>query len=136
MKVTVYTDASLRGKKATWAVWLRSNKGRIVKSGKCPSWIKDINAAEIFAIYKGAQIAIKKWDATFLWVRTDSKTAITMLIKKGTIRTREDIQQARGLFQQLDIDAHFKHIKAHGNGETIQSYINNECDRRAGRRHR
>ena len=39
---------------AAGAAWLRSCEGRLVRSGLCPSYVSDANAAEPAAIFAGA----------------------------------------------------------------------------------
>src|SRR5438309_4046837 len=77
MWVTAYTDASYRpisrerrrAERAAgipshpggWAVWVRSDLGRIVRNGPCPDFVHDSNSAELYAVYMAVKLTIETW---------------------------------------------------------------------------
>lgn len=63
MWVTLYTDASFRSQ-GGWGIWLRSELGRIVRSGECPKAVDDSAAAEMYAALKGIEICLENWPET------------------------------------------------------------------------
>src|SRR5262245_41450797 len=98
--VTCYTDASFTKTAAGWGIWLRSARGRIVRQGACPPYVRSANEAEMAAIFAGIYLARRAWGAAVrgLVVYTDSQTAIDVLTRDakrsapGIARLRERIR--------------------------------------------
>jgi len=66
MWVTAYTDASFQPdvNRGGWAVWLRSERGRVIRSGQCPSTISDSMCAELYAIIMAIELTLAEWKDT------------------------------------------------------------------------
>jgi ribonuclease HI len=141
--VTCYTDASFRPSGAGWGVWLRSVLGRVVRQGPCPPYVKSALEAELAAIFAGVYLAWQTWRSSVrgIVVRTDCQTAIDWLslsqlsakmCKKwpGAARLHSKI---RSFVRECGIELDMRWVKGHQRTNTTQSYLNNACDKLAGR---
>ena len=139
MWVTLYTDASFNGTEGTWAIWLRSEKGRIVKSGKCPATVDDNNAAEMYAVLVGVTVALREWAVTDkifgIQINSDSHVVCTALYqwsKPNRHPTIARIQtKIRAILTEQDIRVRAKHVRGHQRSDNVRSWLNNRCDRMA-----
>lgn len=146
MWVTVYTDASHCPDTgvATWSFWARSEHGRIVKDGRCPSFVSDSNSAEMMAVYKATVAILRKWGDSGiegLLFNTDSKNAIYFLKYKSTAenskskKKNEYLRIRRELYVLLDkveCKIKFKHIKGHQRkSKNVRTWLNNTVDERS-----
>jgi len=140
--VTCYTDASFRPKGAGWAVWLRSLAGRVLRRGPCPPYVKNSLDAELSAIFAGVYVAWRTWGGAVrgVVIRTDCQSAIDLLSGvtisarfrrrwPGTIKLCTKI---RAFADEHDIELDLRWVKGHQKGNTVQAYLNKECDRLAG----
>ena len=140
--VTCYTDASFTRRAGGWGVWLRSARGRIVRQGACPPYVKSSDQAEMAAIFAGIYLAHRAWGAAVrgLVVYTDSQAAIGFLSKEaprarvqrkapGVMRLREKIQ---ALAEEHGIELDLRWVKGHQRTNTVRAYLNQQCDRLAG----
>lgn len=152
MWVTAYTDASFKERKhggtgGGWAVWLRSELGRVVDSGPAPAEIDDSLSAELYAVYRaiararshfgdskvtGVQInsdclAVR----SYIWPWSNGKTARPSLRYVKELIAQERDRKNSGLRPIL---LRFKHVKGHqgDTGET-RAWLNNKVDGYAGR---
>lgn len=143
MWVTIYTDASHMPStnKGTWAFWIRWEFGRIIKSGKFKDEITDSNKAEIRCILNAIYIAKKSIvdQIKGIVIVTDSKNAIQMLSfrkKKPNVLMKFAPELFTFDMMVKGLDIKFKHIKGHRGGRTMQSYINEQCDKMARKAHK
>ncbi len=133
MLVTIYTDASFKDGLGGWAVWIRSNEGRIVKAGRCPPYVTNALQAEVCAIYCGLHLAVKAWPhATAFLVRTDCQGAC---FDPRRPHRSEQLDRLRQLMSAVlgDRRLHHKWVKGHQRGNGVQAYLNRQCDLLAGR---
>lgn len=129
MLVTIYTDASYKDKKGSWAVYLVSDKGKITASGKI-DYADTNNIAEFIAIRESIKLAKLNWEGLIskIVVRTDSMMCCHMLwdhIKGGS--KNKHMKEIKKEILQLtnDIELEVKHI------ERDKNAINKKCDREA-----
>lgn len=137
MFVTAYTDASFH-QRGGWAVWLRSERGRIVRQGKCPDTITDSFAAELWAIKQALEISVAEWpEGEVVLINTDCLAAIDGLQPGAPNFGREelvDIQEAIESFVFANyLTLRFKHVKAHTGQSDVRSYINRAVDQKSRR---
>ena len=140
MWVTIYTDAGYRpmgDQRGGWAVWIRSELGRIVKAGPCPDYICGSLEAEVCAIYCGLHLATKAWpEATAFLVRTDCQGAC---FDPRSRRYAEDDNAALARLCRLMSETlgrrilRHKWVKGHQKNNSMQAYLNRQCDLLAGR---
>jgi ribonuclease HI len=140
--VTCYTDASFTPTAAAWGVWLRSARGRIVRHGACPPYVRSANEAEMAAIFAGVYLARRAWGAAVrgLVVYTDSQAAVDFLSGEalrariqrtapGVARLREKIRAFSG---EHGIELDLRWVKGHQPPNTVRAYLNAQCDQLAG----
>lgn len=121
---------------------MRSARGRIVRRGACPSYVRSANEAEMAAIFAGVYMAWKAWGAAVrgLVVYTDSQAAVGFLngealrprIQRhapGVARLRERIRAFAG---EHGIELDVRWVKGHQQTNTVRAYLNAQCDRLAG----
>jgi len=142
MWVTLYADASFSPSDGGgWGVWLRCERGRIVRRGKCPAFVKNSSEAELAAIYAGMSLALREWgnDVRGFQVRSDSQEALLQLhVVTGARLSR--LPRVRRLQMQLkallgpDIGIETKWVKGHRDPSSgSAAYLNDACDRLAKR---
>jgi ribonuclease HI len=130
--VTLYTDASFKNGQGSWACWIRSGKGRIVKNGPCPKEIQTSNQAELYAVFKALEIIKEELPKTVgIYLNSDSQ----LVCEKSLVGTSE-VQGASKKWQKaihsILIDQNWelktKHIKAHQKVQCTRTFINNKVD--------
>jgi ribonuclease HI len=136
MWVTLYSDASFNGREGSWAIWLRSEKGRIVKSGKCPVAVDDNNAAEMYAALVGITVALRDWGPlTGIQVNSDNQVVCTSLYswsKENRHPTILRIQtKIRQIVAESGVRIRTKHVRGHQRSDHTRAWLNNRCDRMA-----
>lgn len=132
--VTLYCDASYSGEHGgAWSIWLKSSEGRIIKSGKCPSDVRDAQAAEFYAAEMGVQIARREWSADGIQINTDCMAVVHGLGSGYRWSTRKDIRRAQDRIFKLGGRLRLKHVKAHTSGQDTRSYLNRQVDRYANK---
>ncbi len=141
--VTCYADASFSRKGGAWAVWLRCERGRIVRNGTCPRYVKDANAAELAALFAGMYVATSTWgsDVRGISLRSDSQAAIGLADPSATLARRDSYRRLQTKIRELvsshSLELDLRWVRGHqpiANG-TI-AYLNRECDRLAKRARR
>lgn len=135
MFVTAYTDASFN-QHGGWAVWLRSERGRVIRQGVCPSQVTDSFLAELWAIKQALEIAITEWpDTERVLINTDCLALVDALQPGAAYISREEaatIQEEIWAFAFAKyLTLHLKHVKAHTNGSDVRSYINRAVDQKS-----
>jgi ribonuclease HI len=142
--VTLYTDASYSPHKGgAWAVWLRSTRGRIVRSGRCPNYVRNSNDAEFAAIYAGIYLAICAWgrEVTGVLVRSDSEGALALARSAArparTRRMRGLQTKLRRLVEPSQVELELRWVKGHQpKSASTAAWLNGYCDRLARKRRR
>ena len=140
--VTCYTDASWyhHDKVGGWAVWIRSERGRIVKHGPCPGYIKNSMQAELAAIYAGIRLTMNYWpDTGRILVRSDCKAALQKLKEAKLGKTpRRDTNKALNpvtrlcwKIEDVDVEVVPKWVRGHATDGSVQTWLNNHCDAEA-----
>lgn len=129
---TLYTDASwCQDLGGAWAIWLRSEKGRIVQSGKCPPEIFDPTLAEFYAVLMGVQIASKAWAAQAVLINSDCMAVVQGLGSKYRWSSSKAVRRLQDKILRTGPLLRTKHVKAHTRGQDIRSYLNRQVDRLA-----
>ncbi len=121
-----------------WAAWLRCDKGRFVRRGRCPDYVKDSTAAELAAIFAGLHLARRQWGAlvTSVVVRSDCTGALALL-KPGARRSkRPDVRRLQERIETLarvtGWSLRTRWVKGHQRAKSsTAAYLNNACDRLA-----
>ena len=134
MRVTLYSDASFKDGKGTWAVYLRSQLGSVSKSGRCPETITDNNEAELYAVLAGIHLARHIWPSTEgFYVRSDSM--VVCRLNEGKKSRREGINRLAEAIKAIGLPLSIKHVKGHQGGKETAAYLNRHCDRLARQHH-
>ena len=139
MWITSYTDASFQRKVGgAWAVWLRSDEGRAVRRGVCPSYVRDSNAAELAAIYASVYIACRIWTSTTgVLICSDCQSALAAAEPSASLSAMPAMRRLQQRLRELASTKHlalrFKWVKGHQpmNAST-SAWLNNQVDRLAG----
>lgn len=138
MLTTLYTDASFHHetKNGGWAVWARSDRGRIVKSGPCPGYVDDSNDAELAAMFAGIYLIGQNWsDTNRILICSDSQTALRWVLDNERSR-RETTAKLQKMIRKQCIEHGFsitpRWVKGHSGAGTTQAYLNAKCDEFAG----
>ncbi len=139
MNVTCYTDASWsKGAGGAWAVWLRSDAGRVVRRGACPQYVKGSSQAELAAMFAGMYLAVRNWGAAVgsILICSDCTTALDALAPDARPSKRKDVrrlqERIRALLDEHDIRLETRHVRGHQDPtKNTQSFLNGQCDRMA-----
>jgi ribonuclease HI len=139
MWVTCYTDASFDGHTGAWAVWIRSSRGRIVRSGACPPYVKDSNAAELAAIFAGIHLALREWPGKVrgILICSDSQVALSLASPEASLVTSEKNPSFRRLQLKIrtaladaQVELQTRWVKGHRSPKSgTTAYLNHQCDR-------
>ncbi len=141
MWVTLYTDASWHPgrREGGWAVWARSELGRIVRSGACPSYTQSAAHAELAAVYAGIFLVVKKWGEQVegIQVRSDNQQALEA-VQRGAAPAKDPVM--RHLQQMIEelvrgrVYLRPRWVKGHRNPNgDVTAWLNAHCDREAKR---
>lgn len=134
MLTTLYCDASFcpTTRVGGWAVWLRSDKGRLIESGTLPGYIEESFEAELAAIYAGVYRAVTRWPETeAVFVRSDCETAFIKLDRPdttwrpGAVRL---VEKVLGLRDEHKIRLVKGWVKGHQRGHSTEAYLNRRVD--------
>lgn len=138
MWVTAYTDASFRDSIGGWSIWLRSGKGRIVKSGKCPELITNSGEAELYAALQAVQKAVTNWpEVKNILLISDCQQVVNRLaspLKVNPVETVTEriIRKASELLDGRRVKT--RKVKGHQNPTTsCMAYLNTKVDKLAGK---
>lgn len=137
MWVTCYTDASFRRGSGRWAVWIRSDRGRIVKAGACPDYVNEPGSAELAAIYAAIYLAIAAWgdDVSVVLIRSDCLNAQDWLEGRARARRKDArrlIALTKALLRKHDVELRCRWVRGHQPRErSTEAYLNDACDRLA-----
>lgn len=140
MLTTLYCDASFcpHTNAGGWGVWLRSDRGRIVRGGKCPDYVRHPYEAELTAIFAGIWLAKKQWPETeTVLVRSDCRDALALV--QGTDPTYDpDAGRHRGsralcakireLRQATGLRTIQRWVKGHQAGDDPPAWLNRTVD--------
>jgi len=139
MLTTLYCDASWYGRLQVggWAVWLRSERGRIVEKGAAPDYCAYSYEAELSAIFAGIHLTTDSWPETeAILVRSDCEQALGLLTGKqqpnpdhaGACRLVERLRhyQDEHKFRLIP-----RWVKGHQNGNKTDAWLNRRVDRMA-----
>ena len=132
--VTLYCDASYSMEHGgAWSIWLRSDKGRIVRSGKCPPEVTDATAAELYAALRGIEIARDEMGAEAVQVNSDCSAVVSSMGKGYRWLGRKNLRQLQDRILRTGVKLRPKHVKAHTGKDDVRSYLNRRCDNLANR---
>ena len=123
---------------AGWAVWLRSSEGRVVRSGRCPSYVQSSNAAELSAIYAGVFLAVDAWGDRVgsVLVCADCQGALALaepsLSPWPAMRRLQE--KLRALLEGRGVALSLRWVRGHqAPSRSTQAYLNGRCDALARR---
>lgn len=144
MNVTCYADASWSKKTGgAWAVWLRSDAGRLVRGGQCPSYVKGSAQAELAAIFAGMFLAVRHWGAEVgsILICSDCVSALDAIDPEAPLSKRKDVRRLQGrvraLVQEHGLRVETRHVRGHQDPDkNTPSFLNTQCDRIANRTRR
>lgn len=119
-----------------WAVWARSDLGRVIRSGACPDYCTDSNDAELAAIYAGLYLVTRNWpQVTAVLVRSDSQVALAYLEMSKPPRNagaRRLWRRIKDLLAQHPLRLRTRWVKGHADPNAgTMAYLNNQCDKLA-----
>lgn len=139
MWVTAYCDASFRNGRGFWAIWLKSQLGRIVRHGECPEWVDVNTAAEMWAAYTAIKVAKEEFSGvTGVLVVTDCNSTSRFLWPWSTKPSRESMRRIQqlviGFQEQRNLRIRTKHVKGHQSGNDTSAYLNRKVDELASGR--
>lgn len=137
MWVTLYTDASVSPSCSTWAVWARSEHGRIVEGDLCPSHVRDSNVAELYAAKMGIELIFKQWSPivaiTGIQINSDNSTVCSSLYPWSTENSNQHIRavqnEIREFLARNNIRVRLKHVKGHQRPDSVRQWLNARCDK-------
>ena len=131
---TLYCDASFCPHQLVggWAIWLRSEQGRIVEDGPIPDYCTQSHEAELAAIYAGIYRTVKRWPMTeAILVRSDCQTALELMGQKYRPRSRA-AHRLVGKVQKLKTHHNLRLIprwvKGHQTAKKTDAWLNNKVD--------
>jgi ribonuclease HI len=141
MIATCYTDASYSPKHGgAWAVWVRSDHGRLVRHGRCPRWVKDSGAAELAAVYAGIFLAHRAWSSELrrILVKSDSMDALAAATSLDKPRKNPAMRRIQARLRELlaasPLSIETQWVRGHRPRESgVSAYLNDACDRLARR---
>lgn len=147
MKVSIFTDASVRFKNCGYAFYIGCRMGKIQKAGQLKIHTGNVALAELHAIanavYTLKHSKFTPIDKVFIYCDSDSAVmALNGLARFQDEETRKAVDEIHYLMIEVcvkhgktmrDIDTFFEvaHIKAHTEGDDIYSKINAWCDTNA-----
>lgn len=137
MFVTLYCDASFcrESRVGGWAAWLRSECGRIVRSGVTPPYCVESYEAEIAAVFAGLHLAVTSWPTTTaVLVRSDCRSALDALAPGRAFRHEGAVKLA-----SMISDLRERHslrlipgwVKGHRHGAAVDVHLNRQVDAKA-----
>lgn len=134
MFVTVYADASFNSTNGSggYGIYMRCDNGVFKRGGYIPR-VTNSCAAEMIAILQGIKYAVGTWQDTHaVLVKTDCQAAIHHLLN-STGRFTRYRDEYLSLLREHDISVYLRYVKGHQSDGGVQGWINNECDRLAGK---
>jgi ribonuclease HI len=137
MLTTLYCDASFcpHNLVGGWAIWLRSERGRIIEDGPVPDYCKESYEAELAAIYAGIYRTLNRWsNTTAILVRSDCETALNLMSNRYQGRHRGARRLAtkiHGLQREAGVRLIPRWVKGHQRGTKTDAYLNNRVDEMA-----
>lgn len=140
---TCYTDASLSPKGSAWAFWLRFQEGRLVRSGACPKYVRDSNAAELAAIFAAVHVATTTWPGRLAGILVCSDCRFALGVLDGTMPVRKRygpavarlVDRTRATLVQHEVSLRTRWVPGHRDPATgTAAFLNDVCDRLATRR--
>lgn len=147
MKVSIFTDASVRFKNCGYAFYIGCKIGKLQKAGKLKIRTDNVDLAELHcianAVYTLKHSKFNPIDKVFIYC--DNANCVTALHSKLAFKNDENrkvVDEIHFLMMEVcikhgktmrDIDSFFEisHIKAHTGQNDIFSKINAWCDKNA-----
>lgn len=135
MLTTLYCDASWYQEERVggWAVWLRSERGRIVRAGTVPDYCEHAYEAELAAIFAGVYLTTASWpDTSAIVVRSDCDAALKLMSGRNLPRHQGAHMLTSKISEiQKSIRLLPKWVKGHQSGDSTEAWINRKVDRLA-----
>lgn len=133
--VSILTDASWcpRTKAVGMGYWIVCNRGRKVGGSYYRMRAESSGVAEMAAACNAIKVAVTTGHARGgdrILLQLDSEEAIKKIMSiTPLVNTAEFIRkEIRRHTVDLSIRLEVKHVKAHTNGNTPRTYVNNQCD--------
>lgn len=141
MIVTVICDASFcpDTKSSGWGVWIKSARGKCVRSGSFTNKPEKSYEAEAMAVSIAVFLAFKYGIARAgdkLLIQSDCLMVIhayngIMSEKKISPVLQQTISYTRDLAKERDCKIQLRHVKGHAPQEGNRNYVNEICDKMA-----
>lgn len=128
--VTLYCDASYsESHGGAWSIWLRSDKGRIVRGGKCPETVNSATLAEFYAAMMGVIVARDEMGAEAVQINSDCQAVVQGLGSGYRWSSNKAIRKLQDKILRTKVRLRTKHVKAHTGQNDTRSYLNRRVDR-------
>lgn len=135
MLVTLYCDASWLPEHNVggWAVWLRSEQGRVIRSGTTPDYCTMAFEAELAAVFAGIHLARRHWnDTSKVIVCSDCEQALWLMTGRlSPSRYASSRLMSRIRKESKEIRLVPKWVKGHRVTGGTDAYLNRRVDQMA-----
>lgn len=144
MTVTINTDASFchQTKATGYAFWIVCDRGKILKSGNLKGAVTPLEC-EMKCLANALHILEKSeyndGGISKIYINSDCKNMFKRISLNTTCQLGKHIFQSISRIKKLRKDQTFKkfyelrHVKAHNGTKDARSYVNDWCDREAGK---
>jgi len=141
--ISGYSDASWDSDKGQggWGGWVRDSHQRIIMAAPCPSWVNNVNEAELIGVVGVIKVALKYLDsrwANILVVKTDSQSVCRWFGWKTTTPQLPKTPAAAAWVLRSFHHAHrlgvrlvVTWVKGHQGTGSTSGYLNDQVDRLA-----
>ena len=143
--LSAYADASYaeHGEHpgASWGVWIRTNRHRVLRAGPCPRWVFGTGStyAELCGVYTAIVTALDGLDdrANIMVVKTDCQGVRQWFGWGGRLRfppESEALRMVLDAFERADaagVRLVIKWVRGHAKKDTTQGYLNHRVDQMA-----
>lgn len=132
MFVTVYTDASFKDHKASWAVWIKSEQGTIKLHDRILVSVDGPAHAEMVAVQRAFHAVLREqWTVSILFINTDCMAvchAFWPWMNQKNPNVNRIANAIKKTAKKNNITIRVKHVKAHTGNDDVRSYLNRWCD--------
>jgi ribonuclease HI len=130
---TMYVDASFREDHGGgWGIWAKSGRGRIIRRGSCPDYVRTSQHAELAAVFAGLGLVQREWPGVKgVLIKSDCQGAIDALDFRLRYRdaTMNKLQsKIKQLLRENDMALRAAWVQGHSREITTPAYLNRECD--------
>lgn len=135
MLVTIYTDASFKQGKASWAAWIKSQSGTLKLHNRIHSAVDGPAHAEMIAVKHAVNAVLcENWPVSIFFINTDCMAvchAFWPWMDQSNENVNRIADEINAIADKRDITVRVKHVKAHTGRSDVRSFLNKWCDRKA-----